>query len=134
MHLVRSVDWSFEEPPNGYGRHAQGLARSVLVGRATGAVHTELSVQRLQPSGWVDGHLHAFEKAIYVLAGAPVLAFNGRRLRLKAGDFALLPIGVPHSWANPDSDEARWITGQIIYADGGASLMNSEVPPEIQIG
>jgi NAD(P)-dependent dehydrogenase (short-subunit alcohol dehydrogenase family) len=32
------------------------------------------------------------------------------------------------------SDEAEWITGQVIYADGGASLMNPEVPPEIQIG
>jgi len=32
------------------------------------------------------------------------------------------------------SEEASWITGQVIYADGGASLMNSEVPPEIQLG
>ncbi len=32
------------------------------------------------------------------------------------------------------SEKAQWITGQVIYADGGASLMNSEVPPEIQIG
>lgn len=32
------------------------------------------------------------------------------------------------------SEEAGWITGQTIYADGGASLMNSEVPTEIQIG
>lgn len=32
------------------------------------------------------------------------------------------------------SDEADWITGQVIYADGGASLMNPEVPPEIQLG
>jgi len=32
------------------------------------------------------------------------------------------------------SERARWITGQVIYADGGASLMNPEVPPEIQIG
>jgi enoyl-[acyl-carrier protein] reductase III len=32
------------------------------------------------------------------------------------------------------SDKARWITGQVIYADGGASLMNPEVPPEIQLG
>jgi NAD(P)-dependent dehydrogenase (short-subunit alcohol dehydrogenase family) len=31
------------------------------------------------------------------------------------------------------SDEARWITGQVIYADGGASLMNPEVPSEIQL-
>jgi enoyl-[acyl-carrier protein] reductase III len=32
------------------------------------------------------------------------------------------------------SEDAAWITGQVIYADGGASLMNSEVAPEIQIG
>ena len=32
------------------------------------------------------------------------------------------------------SDKARWITGQVIYADGGASLMNPEVPTEIQLG
>jgi hypothetical protein len=30
------------------------------------------------------------------------------------------------------SEEANWITGQVIYADGGASLMTPEVPPEIQ--
>lgn len=32
------------------------------------------------------------------------------------------------------SDDASWITGQVIYADGGASLMNPEVPTEIQVG
>ena len=32
------------------------------------------------------------------------------------------------------SEDAGWVTGQLIYADGGASLMNSEVPPQIQFG
>ena len=32
------------------------------------------------------------------------------------------------------SDQAAWITGQVIYADGGASLMNPEIPTEIQLG
>jgi enoyl-[acyl-carrier protein] reductase III len=32
------------------------------------------------------------------------------------------------------SEKASWITGQVIYADGGASLMNPEIPSEIQIG
>jgi enoyl-[acyl-carrier protein] reductase III len=32
------------------------------------------------------------------------------------------------------SPDAQWITGQVIYADGGASLMNAEVPTEIQLG
>lgn len=31
------------------------------------------------------------------------------------------------------SNDASWITGQVIYADGGASLMNAEVAPEIQL-
>jgi NAD(P)-dependent dehydrogenase (short-subunit alcohol dehydrogenase family) len=30
-------------------------------------------------------------------------------------------------------DDAGWITGQVIFADGGASLMNPEVPTEIQM-
>jgi len=32
------------------------------------------------------------------------------------------------------SEEASWITGQTIYADGGASLANPEVPPPLQQG
>jgi enoyl-[acyl-carrier protein] reductase III len=32
------------------------------------------------------------------------------------------------------SKDAGWITGQVIYADGGASLMNPELPSEIQLG
>jgi 3-oxoacyl-[acyl-carrier protein] reductase len=32
------------------------------------------------------------------------------------------------------SDQAKWITGQVICADGGASLLLAEVPPEIQLG
>ena len=32
------------------------------------------------------------------------------------------------------SEQAGWITGQVINADGGASLMNSEMPQEMQLG
>lgn len=32
------------------------------------------------------------------------------------------------------SEEAGWITGQVIHADGGASLMNPEIASEIQLG
>ena len=31
------------------------------------------------------------------------------------------------------SDEAAWITGQVIYADGGASLMDTVLPLEMQL-
>ena len=32
------------------------------------------------------------------------------------------------------SEDAGFITGQVITVDGGASLMNAEVPTEIQLG
>ena len=32
------------------------------------------------------------------------------------------------------TEKAGWITGQVIYADGGASLMNPEVPPKSNSG
>jgi NAD(P)-dependent dehydrogenase (short-subunit alcohol dehydrogenase family) len=44
------------------------------------------------------------------------------------------PEDVGHAVALFCSEKARWITGQVIYVDGGASLMNPEVPPEIQTG
>jgi enoyl-[acyl-carrier protein] reductase III len=44
------------------------------------------------------------------------------------------PADVGDAVALFSSDQARWITGQIIYADGGAWLMNAGVPPEIQLG
>lgn len=31
------------------------------------------------------------------------------------------------------SEDAGWITGQVIFADGGSSLLNPEIPPEIQL-
>lgn len=32
------------------------------------------------------------------------------------------------------SEEAGWITGQVIFTDGGASIMNAELPLAIQRG
>jgi quercetin dioxygenase-like cupin family protein len=101
MHHVGHVDWGFSEPPAGYAGSAEGYASSCLVGSHTGAVHTDLSISKLEPGGWTGLHLHSFESAVYVLAGTPVLNIDGHQNQLRAGDYALLPIGMPHGWANP---------------------------------
>jgi NAD(P)-dependent dehydrogenase (short-subunit alcohol dehydrogenase family) len=44
------------------------------------------------------------------------------------------PADVGNAAALLCSEEAGWITGQLVFADGGASLMSPEVPPEIQLG
>src|SRR5436853_5477032 len=47
-------------------------------------------------------------------------------------------LGTPEDIGNVvallSSEKAQWITGQTIYVDGGASLMNAGVPTEVQIG
>ena len=44
------------------------------------------------------------------------------------------PADIGNAVALLSSQEAGWITGQIIAADGGASLMNPDFPLEIQRG
>lgn len=56
----------------------------------------------------------------------------------KGGWTPMRRLGTPEDIGNVVSlfcsEQAGWITGQVIYADGGASLMNPEVPPEMQLG
>jgi len=56
----------------------------------------------------------------------------------KSGWTPMRRLGTPQDIGNVVgllcSADAGWITGQTIYADGGASLMTPEVPPEIQLG
>ena len=73
MHHVGHVDWDFSEPPDGYAGSAEGYASSCLVGSHTGAVHTDLSISKLEPGGWTGLHLHSFESTApaAVASGSP---------------------------------------------------------------
>jgi quercetin dioxygenase-like cupin family protein len=104
-----SWSWDFEGDPERFGRHAEGYARRTLLDRATGAVHTELGLCRLEPGGRVDAHVHSYERCVYVLGGRPVVELDGRLHQLGTGHFALFPIGVVHGWHNPGEEEARWL-------------------------
>ena len=57
--------------------HSRGLTRAVLVGEATGSVHTGLILVELE-DGYVDTHVHSFESSFFVLEGDPVLYLDGR--------------------------------------------------------
>jgi quercetin dioxygenase-like cupin family protein len=108
IHVAR-VDWSFAnrlvETPT-----MHRLARSVIVGPAEGAVHTELAVGALAPDGWLKRHFHSFEEALYVLAGELLLEIDERVHRLVRGDYALLPVGTWHALANAGEDQTRWLS------------------------
>ncbi|MDQ2670256.1 MAG: cupin domain-containing protein [Gemmatimonadota bacterium] len=109
MHMVATVDWETATAPAELTGRAAGYRIATLVGRETGATHTQLSIARLDPGGHVARHIHSFEEAYYVLAGAPVLELGDRRFELRPGDYALAPIGVGHGWSNAGAEEARWL-------------------------
>ncbi|MGQ0836580.1 MAG: SDR family oxidoreductase [Gammaproteobacteria bacterium] len=73
-----------------------------------------------------------------VLNSLPPEAQNFIRRWHESGWTPMRRLGTPADIGNAVtllcSEEAGWITGQTIRADGGASLMNPEVPPEIQLG
>ena len=85
---------------------SRGLTRAVLIGEATGAVHTGLVVVSLA-DGHVDTHVHSYESSFYVLSGEPVLFLDGRGVRLKPNACGVLPVGLPHAWRS--DGHAEWI-------------------------
>jgi len=107
-HVV-SWNWDFEGGDETYEGRARSFARSVLVGRDSGAVHTDLALCRLEPGGSLPFHLHSFERCAYVLGGAPIVELDGRSYQFGPGDYVLFPVGMPHAWRNESDEEARWV-------------------------
>jgi NAD(P)-dependent dehydrogenase (short-subunit alcohol dehydrogenase family) len=102
----------------------ESLVRYLAVALASRGI----TVNAVSP-GWVEDS---------VLNSLPEQAQTLIRDWHRAGWTPMRRIGTPADIGNVAallcSEEASWITGQVIFADGGSSLMNSEVPPEIQIG
>jgi quercetin dioxygenase-like cupin family protein len=110
MHHVGRVDWGFADGAFPSLATSSGLARTVLVGPAEGAVHTELAVGSIAPGGWLARHLHSFEEALYVLSGELVLEIDGHVHRLVTGDFGLMTIGTRHALANGADEPVRFLS------------------------
>jgi enoyl-[acyl-carrier protein] reductase III len=85
-----------------------------------------ITVNTISP-GWVEDS---------VLNSLPVAVQDTIREWHKAGWTPMGRIGTPADIGNAVallcSKEAGWITGQLIDVDGGASLMNSHIPLDIQ--
>jgi NAD(P)-dependent dehydrogenase (short-subunit alcohol dehydrogenase family) len=86
-----------------------------------------ITVNAISP-GWTDDS---------VLNSLPDVVQESLRKWHGSGWTPMGRLGTPADIGNAVSllcmDEAGWITGQIIHADGGASVMNPEIAPEIQL-
>src|SRR6266487_3532657 len=106
--LVRRAGPAVPAVPAGWAGHSQGFSRWSVVDESTAAVHTGFGVCSLEPGGWVAAHVQSFEESVHVLEGEAVVSTSEGSFLLRAGDYGLLPVGVPHAWANRGGTVARW--------------------------
>ena len=106
--LVRRAGQADPAVPEGWADHSRGFSRWSVVDESSAAVHTGFGVCALEPGGSVAAHVHSFEESAHVLEGEVVVATSEGSFLLRAGDYGLLPVGVPHTWSNQGGAVARW--------------------------
>jgi quercetin dioxygenase-like cupin family protein len=92
-----------------YAGHSTGYRVAELVGRATGSVHTGLSINELAAGGDVLPHVHAFEESFYVLSGDAVVDIDGTAYRIGPGDYGAVKVGTRHAWRATGGTAVRWL-------------------------
>jgi quercetin dioxygenase-like cupin family protein len=107
-HLVRRAAEADLAVPPGWSGHSEGFRRWSVVDEAAGAVHTGFGICELEPGGSVAAHVHSFEESLHVLEGELLLTWAGGTVRLRQGDYGLLPVGVPHALRGAGAAVARW--------------------------
>ena len=77
------------------------------------------------PGGGPPPHVHSREEeGFYILEGEITFTVNGEQVVAKAGTFANMPVGTPHSFKNESSQTARML---ISVAPAGLEQMFFEV-------
>jgi quercetin dioxygenase-like cupin family protein len=109
QHVVRPAPEARYVPPAPLAAHSSGFGVWTCVDENTpGAVHTGFRVCRLDPGGAVGASVASYEQSLYLLDGEAVLQTTEGAALLRAGDYALVPVGVPHAWRNESRATARW--------------------------
>ena len=106
--VVRTASTAEYADPGELAPRSVGLTRWAAVTEDDGAVHTGFGISRLAPGGTVPTHIHSFEESFHVLEGAVILVTPEATVELVAGDYGVVPIGVPHSWHATGSTDAAW--------------------------
>jgi quercetin dioxygenase-like cupin family protein len=106
-HIVRRAgEASFAVPP-AFASRSKGFQRWTVVGEEGPAVHTGFALVSLEAGGFVGSHVHSYEECVYLMEGEAALTTTEGTFALRAGDYGLLPVGVPHSWRGSGTT-ARW--------------------------
>jgi quercetin dioxygenase-like cupin family protein len=107
-YVVRRAAEAAYVDPGPVAPGAVGVTRWQGVGEDDGAAHTDFGITRLAPGGSIDAHVHSFEEGFHVLEGEVILVTPEATVRVVAGDYGVIPIGVPHSWRASGDAGAAW--------------------------
>jgi quercetin dioxygenase-like cupin family protein len=112
-------------PPQGCTIAVVGdVYRFLATGQDTNGKYT-LFEAVVGPGGGPPPHVHSREEeGFYVLEGEITFTVNGERVVAKAGTFANMPVGTPHSFKNEGDRPARML---ISLAPAGLEQMFFEV-------
>lgn len=84
------------------------------------------------PGGGPPPHVHSREEeGFYILEGEITFTVNGEKIVAKAGTFANMPVGTPHSFKNESGQPARML---ISVAPAGLEQMFFEVGVPVEPG
>lgn len=130
-HIVRRREDAHRVVPAFLEGHAKGVRRWSAVGEPEGAVHTGFGIVEFEPGGSVDWHVHSFEESVYVIEGELTMHTSDVSVRLRPGDYGLIPIAQQHALANDGADMVRLAalsTPQPRAAHGGDTYFVSPLP------
>ena len=107
--VLPAAEARYGPPPAALAADSPGYTVWSCVNEDTpGAVHTGFAVCHLEAGGRVAAHVASYEQSIYMLEGEAVLQTPEGATLLRPGDYALVPLAVPHSWRNESGAPARW--------------------------
>jgi quercetin dioxygenase-like cupin family protein len=108
-HVIRRASESNPVVPAAFQGRSEGFARWAAVDHETpGAVHTGFGVNHLAPGGSIDRHVHSFEESFYLMSGEVVVDTVEGSVKLRPGDYGVVPVGSPHGFRNLSDGEAVW--------------------------
>jgi quercetin dioxygenase-like cupin family protein len=107
MHYFGRFDDRDLKADSIYEGHSERYTSASLVNRATGSVHTGLTMNELAAGGSIHPHVHSFEEGCYILSGSAVVTIDGTSYQLGRGDYAAIKVGTPHAWHATST--VRWL-------------------------
>jgi quercetin dioxygenase-like cupin family protein len=107
-HVIKKASEADFQVETGIAPGSTGYSRWRAVGYNDGAAHTDFGMSRLEIGGSIPTHVHSFEEEFNLITGEVILVTPEATVHLVAGDYGVIPIGVPHSWHSVGDVEAQW--------------------------